>query len=123
MAKNVNAFEGKARSNPNELMPGGWFEQRKIDNGFEAVAYIETIEVKDSEITENVNNTYPLWRSKQALLSSVSKYMPLGVFVVWHNPSCTKFAVENFRNKEFRIFDEQGYKNFVTMIHKFVPRY
>jgi len=114
---NYSKWHRKALPNWCYVVNGDWFELRRksIGGNLEIVAYIETIEV------ENPAEYTPLWPATKSLVLQMVQKIGIPVFVVWHNPKCTKFNVwrvslEDKSMKKKRVMDENEYKSFIMSL-------
>lgn len=98
------------------LADSDWFEIREKDNRLLPVACIETMEI-GALFIKIAQQEYPLWETKQALLSAINQRMGIPVFVVRHTSDCKLFALSRITQSGAEtpqtVLDEQGYKNFL----------
>jgi len=89
---------------------------REKDNKLLPVACIETMEI-GALFIKIAQQEYPLWETKQALLSAINQRMDIPVFVVRHTSDCKLFALSRITQSGAetpqRVLDEQEYKNFL----------
>jgi hypothetical protein len=91
---------------------GDFFEQRLIDGVLQTVAYIETIQI---EKPWERYDQYPLWSSKESLITDIAA-RGWKSYVVYHNKSCSEFTVVKWRPRGIRKFNVDEYIRWVKSL-------
>ena len=93
------------------MTDGDFFEQRRIDDALQTVAYVETIQVPD--VHAAAMGAYPVFPSKDALCAEIQQKMGIPSYIVYHAVDCHEFLVYSYTDRIYKSMTEQEYINLV----------